>query len=205
MGDNTNKSLVPFANAKPLVPGSKGGRPAHWQQERKNQALKNEILDMAKVVRRLSQELIEQILFIRDPNPKSPEEKRRAMSRMLGALKQDSAMLSNLFEISDIHPALTKMFLNQSAEPVNEPGQEPNFDIELLPLPTVPALASANPTIFHLLTDRELEFVTYLLAGYTIPKAAAKMGITEGTAHNHRHNILGKARDILGEKGETDE
>ena len=201
MTNTTNKHLVPFTSSKPLVPG-KGGRLPYWRQERTNQTLKDEILDMAKVIRRLSQELIDQILFLQDTSHKSPEETHRAMSRMLGALKQESSTLSSLFALEDLHPALKKIFLDRTAERLSV---SPPHETELLPLPTVPDLNKPKPTIFHLLTDKDLEFVTLILAGYKITEAAAKMGIKAETGYLRRHSIKRKAKQALGEKGETDE
>jgi len=224
MGNITNKQLVPFTGSKPLVPGSKGGRLGYWRQERARPAQNDEIMDMAQVIRRLSQELVEQILFLQDPNRKSPEQTRRALSRMLGALKQESSTLSRLFQIEDLHPALKKLFLDRVADPpqpeiddnllalnidskfrIDHPKPQPEIDDNLLALPTVPALNKPKPTIFHLLTDRELEFVTYLLAGHTITEAAGKMGCTAHTGHVHRSNVIAKAKQVLGAKGETDD
>jgi sulfite reductase alpha subunit-like flavoprotein len=67
MKNDTHKDLVPFTNSRPLVPG-KGGGLRHWKLERDKQQLKDEIGDLAKVMRRLSQELIEDLLFLKDPN-----------------------------------------------------------------------------------------------------------------------------------------
>src|SRR5438094_2928851 len=104
MNTPQRKELQPFTQ-KPLVLG-KGGGLKYGRQERDIQALNNEITDLAKVIRRLSQEVIDQILFLQDPNHKSPEETHRAISRMAGALKNESSVLKSLFQIGDLHPAL---------------------------------------------------------------------------------------------------
>lgn len=105
---NKSKELIPFS-AKPLVPG-KGGGLNHWRHEREKQQLHGEITDLAKTIRRLSQELIDQIIFLQDPAYKSPEEIQRAISRMAGALKAESSMLNSLFKIGDLHPAMERIF-----------------------------------------------------------------------------------------------
>ncbi len=204
MSNTPGKHLVPFISRKPLVPG-KGGRLGYWRQDREIQALKDEIVDMAKVVRRLSQELIDQILFIQDPSHKSPEEIRRTMSRMAGALKQESPMLTSLFQIEDLHPALKQIFLDRSGERLGEPTQALEIDVQALPRSAVPALNKPEPTIFHLLTDQELKLVTLILAGHEIGEAAARMGIAAHTARVYRCNVINKAKQVLGEKGETNE
>lgn len=102
------KPLTPFTG-KPLVVG-KGQGLQHWRQEREKQRLRDEIGDMAKVVRRLSQELIEGILFLQDSRPKSPEETRRVISGMAAALKAESSTLNSLFQIGELHPMLEQIF-----------------------------------------------------------------------------------------------
>src|SRR6266545_4367006 len=118
---STHKDLVPFTNARPLVPGKGGGLP-HWKLQRDKQELRDEIADLAKVMRRLSQELIEDILFLKDPTRKTPEAIQRRMSQIAGALKRESSTLTSLFEVGDLHPALQQIFLEKtdSRLPVGE-------------------------------------------------------------------------------------
>jgi len=54
-----SREIVPFANAKPLVPGAKGVRPNHWRLRREIQTLEADIKEYGKVLARLSEELID--------------------------------------------------------------------------------------------------------------------------------------------------
>ena len=128
-----HKDLVPFSNAKPLVPG-KGGGLRHWKQERDKQQLRSEIADLAKVMRRLSQELIEELLFLKDSAHKTPEAIRRRMSQIMGALRRESDTLTSLFEIADLHPALQQIF-REKTDLSKELG-EPVIDVQLIEAPT---------------------------------------------------------------------
>ena len=107
-----SKDLVPFTNEKSLTPG-KGGGLKFWRLERDKQQLRDEITDMAAVMRRLSQELIEQLLFLKAPDRNIPEVIQRRMSQIVGALKRESKVLTTLFAIGDLHPALQRIFLEK--------------------------------------------------------------------------------------------
>src|SRR5687767_4310284 len=110
MPNDPHKDLVPFTNAKPLVPGKRGGL-THWKLERDKPQLNNELLELATVLRRLAQELIESVLILRHPNRRnSPEALARHISGIMGALKRESATLTSMFDIADLHPALQQIF-----------------------------------------------------------------------------------------------
>jgi hypothetical protein len=69
---HTQKTSSHSPTRGPLVPGSKGGGLAHWKLERDKQELNNEIADLARSCAELSQKLIEDILFLKDPTRKTP-------------------------------------------------------------------------------------------------------------------------------------
>ena len=201
MKNDTHKDLVPFSNSKPLVPGKGGGLP-HWRLERDKQELRNEIADLAKVLRRLSEELIEDLLFLKDPNRKTPEAIQRRMSQIAGALKRESATLSSLFEMADLHPALQRIFLEKTENPLDV-GEQPAIDLKMLDGPELTIEKQDKPTLFHVLSNRETEILALLLADYKPKDVAAKLGIAKGTVTVTLGHIKKKARDLVGKKGTT--
>jgi hypothetical protein len=113
-----SRELVPFANSKPMVPGAPRGRPAYWKQERKIQALESDLKELAKVLARLSGELIEEIIFLQDhPRHTSPEAIRRRISQMAGALKREKSLLGGLLGAGfDLHPLINELFIRKAQE-----------------------------------------------------------------------------------------
>ena len=126
-----SKDLVPFTNEKSLTPG-KGGGLKFWRLQREKQQLRDEITDMASVMRRLSQELIEQLLFLKAPDRNIPEVIQRRMSQIVGALKRESKVLTTLFAIGDLHPALQRIFLEKRTP---DDAELPAIDLEILEAP----------------------------------------------------------------------
>ena len=194
-----SKDLVPFTNAKPLTPG-KGGGLKYWRLQREKQALRDEITDMASVMRRLSQELIEQLLFLKAPDRNIPEVVQRRMSQIVGALKRESAVLTSLFAIGDLHPALQRIFLEKRTP---DDAQLPAIDLEALAAPaTLPP--PVKPTLLHVLSNREIEILTYALAGHPARDTASKLGIAKGTVYQALHDVHTKARELVG-KGKSND
>ena len=81
------------------------------------------------------------------------------------------------------------------------PIEQSSTSTEIQPIPTYGSLNQRKPSIFNLLTDRELDVVTLTLAGYTAVECAAKAGTEPGTVELHRKNIKAKAEQLAGEKG----
>jgi DNA-binding CsgD family transcriptional regulator len=198
MKNEPHKDLVPFANAKPLVPG-KGGGLRYWKQERDKQQLSQEVTDLAKVMRRLSQELVEELLFLKDSSHKTPEAIRRRMSQIMGALRRESDTLTSLFEIADLHPALQRIFREKSE--LAKEIAEPFIDLQLLEGPT--AAVEKRPTLLTLLSNREIEVLTLLLAGHKARDAGVKLGISRMSVNTHFANIRKKACSLAGKEGDT--
>jgi len=193
-----SKDLVPFTNEKPLTPG-KGGGLKFWRLQREKQQLRDEITDMALVMRRLSQELIEQLLFLKDPDRNIPEVVQRRMSQIVGALKRESGVLTSLFAIGDLHPALQRIFLEKRTPDAVE---LPAIDLKALEAPaTLPP--PVEPTLLHLLSNREIEILTYALAGHSTRNTASKLGIKRVSVNSAIHHIHKKAQELVG-KGNTD-
>ena len=119
-----SRELVPFANRKPMVPGA-SGRLGYWKQERKIQALESDMKKLAKVLARLSQELIEEIIFLQDhPRNTRPEAIRRRISQMTGALKRESSLLGGLLAAGfDLHPLIQELFLKKAMERKEEQNE----------------------------------------------------------------------------------
>jgi DNA-binding NarL/FixJ family response regulator len=201
MKDGTHKALVPFTETKPLVPG-KGGGLRHWRLERDKQELRDEIGELAKVLRRLSQELIDVVLFLRDPTHKTPEAIQRQVIRIMGALKRESAMLTSLFEIADLHPALQRIFAEKT-ESCLDLLEQPDIDLKLLDSPTITVEKHAKPTLLHMLSNREIQILTLLLAGNQRKDVAKKLNINPWTVSTTIQHIKKKARSIVSEEGET--
>jgi hypothetical protein len=113
-----SRDLIPFASSKPMVPGARGGRPAHWKQQRQIQALESDMMELGKVLARLSQELIEEVIFLQDhPRRTNPEAIRRRISKIMGALKRESSLLGGLVRAGfDLHPLLSEMLLKKAQE-----------------------------------------------------------------------------------------
>ena len=153
---------------------------------------------MASVMRRLSQELIEQLIFLKAPDRNIPEVVQRRMSQIIGALKRESGVLTTLFAIGDLHPALQRIFLEKRTP---DEVELPAIDLELLEEPAA-LPPPVKPTLLHVLSNREIEILTYALAGYLARDTASKLGITKFTVHQNLHNIHTKARDLVG-KGNT--
>jgi DNA-binding CsgD family transcriptional regulator len=204
MKNEIHKDLVPFANEKPLVPG-KGGGLTHWRLERDKQQLKDEILDLAKVIRRLSEELIEELIFLRDPNRKTPEAITRRMSQIMGALKRESGALTGMFDLADLHPVLQKIFNEKQQSRLDAPADEdPVKTIQaLLPAVEIPVEKETKPTLRYLLSNREFEVLTLLLADEKPKDIAAKLGISRLTINATTHHIREKARQVAGKEGES--
>ena len=80
---------------------------------------------------------------------------------------------------------------------VGETVEEAGAALPILPEPDKP-----RPTIFHLLTDSELDIVTLTLAGYTTTDIASKMNVEAQTVFGHRHNIKQKALEVLSAEGD---
>ena len=188
-----SKDLVPFNNEKSLTPG-KGGGLRFWRLQREKQQLRDEITDMAAVMRRLTQELIEQLLFLKDPDRNIPEVIQRRMSQIVGALKRESGVLTTMFAIGDLHPALQRIFLEKRAP---ENAELPAIDLDALEPPAA-LPPPVKPTLLHLLSNREIEILTYALAGYLARDTASKLGITKLTVKTNLHNIHNKARGLVG-------
>jgi hypothetical protein len=90
-----SRALVPFSNPKPLVPGAPGGRSGYWKQQRKIEALKCDMAELGKVLARLSQELIEQVIWFNSP-PETRVSQQRRMCQIMGALKREKSLLNGL-------------------------------------------------------------------------------------------------------------
>ena len=200
-GNDAHKALVPFSSTAPLVPGRRGAVLTRWKLERDKEQLRNEILDLAKVIRRLSEELLEELVFLRDPNRKAPEALQRRMSQISGALKRESSTLTSLFDLADLHPALQRIFLQKLPGREETPPEEPTA-IDLLAAP-VPETPPKKPTLRYLLSDREFEVLEMLLADKKPAEIAAKLDIKRTAVNNTVHRIKQKARELVGREGEA--
>jgi DNA-binding CsgD family transcriptional regulator len=199
---SSHKDLVPFSNQKPLVPG-KGGGLTHWRLQRDKQQLQDQNLDLAKVIRRLSEELIEELIFLRDPNRKTPEAIARRLTQIMGALKRESGALTSMFDIADLHPALQKIFNEKLPSRLDAPAEEdPDKLIDLLPLPEASPEKETKPTLRYLLSNREFEVLALLLAGDKPRQVGAALGINRTSVSNIYFNIRKKARQVTGKEGE---
>jgi DNA-binding CsgD family transcriptional regulator len=177
------------------VPGRRGAVLTRWKLERDKQQLSDEIIDLAKVIRRLSEEHVEELIFLRDPNQKSPEAIQRRMSQISGALKRESSTLTSLFDLADLHPALQRIFLQKLPGGMDAAADEPNV-IDLLTAPLALPEKPEKPTLRYLLSDREFEILAMLLADKKTKEIAAKLQITRSAVTTTLYNIRRKAKEL---------
>ena len=202
MKPQTHKSLVPFTNAQPLVPG-KGGGLTHWRLQRDKQQLRDELVDLASVVRRMSEELIEELIFLTEPRRNSPEAIARRMSQITGALKRESGTLTSMFNIAELHPALQRIFNAKLQAPADDAGQDDTL-VNLLnpPAESIIVDRKQKPSLRYVLSDHEFEILALVLAGETPKDIGAKLKITRNAVHGAMSHIRQKARELTGTKGE---
>ena len=66
-------------------------------------------------------------------------------------------------------------------------------------------LGQLVPLIYKSLSDREMEVLRYLEAGYSQTEAAKKMGITQVAVFNYRKRIQEKVADLVYKRGVSDQ
>ncbi len=198
MKNETNKNLVPFTNTRSLVPG-KGGGLVRWRLERDKQQLQDEIFDLAKVIRRLSEELVEEMIFLTEQRH-SPEAINRRMSQIGGALKRESSTLTSMFNIADLHPALQRIFAAKLRVEAPAAADEPLINLLEPPMETIEQ--PQKSTLRYLLSNREFEVLTLLLAGDTPREIGAALGIERTTVNVIQFNIRERAREVAGKREE---
>jgi DNA-binding CsgD family transcriptional regulator len=144
--------------------------------------------------------LIEELIFLRDPNRKTPEAFGRRMSQIMGALKREGSALTGMFDIADLHPVLQKIFNEKQQSRLDAPADEdPVKTIQaLLPAVEIPVEKETKPTLRYLLSNREFEVLALLLAGETPKEIAAALGINRTSVNQYHHHIREKARQVTG-------
>ena len=91
------------------------------------------------------------------------------------------------------------MYLSTSScRNLKRPLPAPIRTTEALEAPA--ALPEVKPTLLHVLSNREIEILTYALAGHLARDTSSKLGITKLTVHTNLHNIHKKARALVGGK-----